>query len=497
MEAIHSPHLSIRRAHTASAASAVWARARQAIVHGDYRGGLLLFALLALAHLSLAQFVLRMNDPVQVGMNFWPSAGLTLGALLLVPTRHWTWAVAAIAIAEGVSNVIHGHPFSVNVWFIGSNALEPLLGAVLIRHLGQYRGALVPIRGFLELSVFGAMIAPAVGGAIGSVGSMNAGATYLDAWPRFAVGDALGVLVVAPVLLTLRRTPNDRPMSRAIAPTVVTTIVAAFAIHSWPAGWDTFTPYLVIPPLIWAALRSGVRGAAWSVFDLGQVANLAVANGTEPFVATADTGYTVTLLQAYIGIVASTTLILASAASELKNREAVEAELRHQAMHDPLTGLPNRLFLATRLEQERRRASEGAMSAALCVVDVDDFKRVNDSFGHPAGDELLVASAQRLQEALRETDLVARVGGDEFVVLISDASDETIDAVTTRIIERLGASVIVSGHEVRATVSIGVALVHADGEPDQAFRDADAAMYLAKARGRGRVVRHDVAPTAV
>ncbi|MEX2374107.1 MAG: diguanylate cyclase, partial [Dehalococcoidia bacterium] len=259
----------------------------------------------------------------------------------------------------------------------------------------------------------------------------------------------------------------------------------------------TVTPYLVIPPLIWAALRSGVRGAAWSVFALGQVANLAVANGTEPFVATADTGYTVTLLQAYIGIVASTTLILASAASELKTREAVEDELRQQAMHDPLTGLPNRLFLAARLEQEKQRALEAHAPAALCVIDIDDFKRVNDSFGHSAGDELLVVSAQRLQQALRETDIVARVGGDEFVVLIGDASDATIDAVTTRIIEHLGAPVIVAGHEVRATVSIGVALVHAESAPDQAFRDADAAMYLAKARGRDQVVRHDVATTEI
>ncbi len=495
MEATRSPqHLSLRS--SAGSSLTGLARAQDAIVRGDYRGGLLLFALLALAHLGLAQFVLRLNDPVQVGMNFWPSAGLTMGALLLVPTRRWGWAVAAIAIAECISNVIHGHPFSVNIWFVGSNSLEPLIGAALIRRFGQYRGTLVPIRGFLELSVFGALIAPVIGGAIGSIGSMNAGAMYLDAWPRFAVGDALGVLVVAPVLLTFRRMPNARPMSYAIVPTIMTTIVAAFAIHNWPGGWDTVTPYLVIPPLIWAALRSGVRGAAWSVFALGQVANLAVANGTEPFVATADTGYTVTLLQAYIGIVASTTLILASASSELKNREAVEAELRRQALHDPLTGLPNRLFLASRLEEEMERASQGQAIAALCVVDIDDFKRVNDSFGHPAGDELLVASAQRLQEALRETDLVARVGGDEFVVLIGDASDETIDAVTARIIERLGAPIIVSGHEVRATVSIGVALVHADDEPDQAFRDADAAMYLAKARGRDRVVRHDATVTA-
>lgn len=494
MDATSTPHLhrAARRTDVEASDRAVSVAAIcDLIVDGGHRGGALLFAILGLAHLALAQFVLQMNDPVQVGMNFWPSAGLTLGALLLVPTRRWGWAIAAIAIAEGISNMIHGHPADVNVWFIGSNTIEPLVGAALIRRCGQHNGALVPVRGLLELVLFGAVVAPIVGGGIGSVGSMNAGAVFLEAWPRFAIGDALGILVVAPVLLTFRRGLNDRPTSRAIAPTILTTAVAAFAIHSWPGGWDTVTPYLVIPPLIWAALRSGVRGAAWSVFALGQVANLAVANGTEPFVATSDTGYTVTLLQAYIGIVASTTLILASAASELKDREAVEAELRHQALHDPLTGLPNRLYFSTRLAEEFRRTAAGGAPAVLCVVDLDDFKRVNDTFGHPTGDELLIASARRLHESVRETDLVARVGGDEFVVVISGITDGTIEAVTTRIIERLAAPVTIHDRTVQTTVSIGVAFTTGDTDPDQAFRDADAAMYLAKARGRNRVVHYE------
>ena len=503
MEATHSPqdHRTdtppAGRSRDALAASGAWSRGWHAVLHGGQGGGLLLFALLGVAHLALAQFVLRVNDPAQVGMNFWPSAGLTLGALLLVPTRRWGWAIAAIAVAEWSSNAIHGHDPGFSIWFVGSNTIEPLVGATLIRRFGQHGGSLVPIRGLVELIVFGAMVAPLVGGAVGSIGSMNAGADYLDAWPRFAVGDALGVLVVAPVLLTFFRGRDDRPMQRAIAPTIITTLVAAFAIHSWPGGWDTVTPYLVIPPLIWAALRSGVRGAAWSVFALGQVANFAVASGTEPFVATADTGYTVTLLQAYIGIVASTTLILASVASELKDRDAVEAELRYQAMHDPLTGLPHRLFLANRLASEVDRAREGGAPAALCVVDIDDLKRVNDTFGHVVGDELLVAFALRLHEAVRETDLVARVGGDEFVVIIEGVTEDTIRAVTSRIIDRLAAPIRVSGQEVRTTVSVGVALMDREGEPDQAFRDADAAMYRAKALGRNRVVYAEAEPSPV
>src|SRR5690606_23235565 len=133
----------------------------------------------------------------------------------------------------------------------------------------MYRGALVPIRGLLEFVVFGVIVAPIIGGALGSIGTSVAGGDFLESWPRFVIGDALGVLVVAPVLLSINRWKNDRPMRTAIAPTIATLIVSALALHSWPGGWGTVTPYLVILPLTWAALRSGVRGAAWSVLAMG------------------------------------------------------------------------------------------------------------------------------------------------------------------------------------------------------------------------------------
>lgn len=470
---------------------------REAITSGTHRGGLIIAVTLGLAHLALAQFVLQVNDPLQVGMNFWPSAGLNLGALLLLPTRRWGWALAAIAVAEATSNTIVGYAPSITIWFVASNCIEPLIGATLIRRVSAHRGALVPVRGLLEFISYAVVISPIVGGALGSVGTALSGASYLDAWPRFAVGDALGVLVVAPVLLSVNRWKNDRPVRTAVLPTLATLVVSALAIHNWPGGWDTVTPYLVILPLTWAALHSGVRGASWSVLAMGQVANLAVAAGVEPFVATNDTGYTVTLLQAYLGIVGATTLILASATSELSDRDAVEVALRQQALHDPLTGLPNRLQLMERLDVYLENARVNGIPAAMCVVDLDDFKSVNDTFGHPAGDELLVAAGQRLLATVRGSDLVARIGGDEFVVLMDGATDGAVDAITARIIERLAAPVTISGRSVQTTVSIGVAFAHDDSGRDLLFRHADAALYRAKALGRNRVARYAVEPHAL
>ncbi len=165
-----------------------------------------------------------------------------------------------------------------------------------------------------------------------------------------------------------------------------------------------------------------------------------------------------------------------------------EAELAHQALHDPLTGLANRALLLDQLARILARRQRVAQAVALLFLDLDRFKVVNDSLGHIAGDQLLVQTAKRLASALRPTDTVARLGGDEFVVLIDDFTDPRDPIVLAeRIHQVLKAPVLVDGNEVFTTVSIGIAVANApDDTAEGLLRDADAAMYLAKARGRDR-----------
>jgi diguanylate cyclase (GGDEF)-like protein/PAS domain S-box-containing protein len=165
-----------------------------------------------------------------------------------------------------------------------------------------------------------------------------------------------------------------------------------------------------------------------------------------------------------------------------------EAELAHQALHDPLTGLANRALLLDQLARILARRQRVAQAVALLFLDLDRFKVVNDSLGHIAGDQLLVHMAKRLASALRPTDTVARLGGDEFVVLIDDFTDPRDPLVLAERIHRvLKAPVQVDGNEVFTTVSIGIAVANApDDTAEGLLRDADAAMYLAKARGRDR-----------
>jgi diguanylate cyclase (GGDEF)-like protein/PAS domain S-box-containing protein len=165
-----------------------------------------------------------------------------------------------------------------------------------------------------------------------------------------------------------------------------------------------------------------------------------------------------------------------------------ERQLEHQANHDPLTGLPNRTLLLDRIEMALARSYRNGSSMAVLFCDIDHFKVVNDSQGHSQGDALLVAVAHRLETAIRPGDTIARFGGDEFIVLCEDLREEhQASVIAQRIAAELAAPFTLEGAEVFVTMSIGIS--HAtDGEPDAEalIRNADAAMYQAKARGRGR-----------
>jgi len=173
--------------------------------------------------------------------------------------------------------------------------------------------------------------------------------------------------------------------------------------------------------------------------------------------------------------------------------EAANRQLRHLATHDALTGLPNRVLLDDRLTQAIAHARRDGQQFAVLVIDLDRFKLVNDSLGHRAGDELLNEVARRLNGIVRSIDTVARVGGDEFVLVVSPSPDpQDAEQVGQRVIEVLQAPTRISGVELRISPSIGVAFYPTDGASSETLLvNADAAMYCAKQRGRSNVQRFE------
>ncbi|RLA21516.1 MAG: hypothetical protein DRQ56_00430 [Gammaproteobacteria bacterium] len=170
---------------------------------------------------------------------------------------------------------------------------------------------------------------------------------------------------------------------------------------------------------------------------------------------------------------------------DITDRKAAEEELRHASLHDALTGLPNRELLNDRLEQAMLRRARGEVgSFAVLFMDLDRFKLVNDSLGHQAGDELLKQVSQRISECLRVEDTLARMGGDEFSLIIDSGSLAEIKQIAERILTVLKKPFVVQGHEVKTGGSIGI--VEYDDRyntPDEMLRDADIAMYRMKAKG--------------
>ena len=174
--------------------------------------------------------------------------------------------------------------------------------------------------------------------------------------------------------------------------------------------------------------------------------------------------------------------------SDISDIKLSEERLHYLAHHDPLTGLPNLLFLNDRLEQAILHGKRQKTSVTVMFIDIDHFKQINDSMGHAAGDLLLRTTAERLVMAIRETDTVARLGGDEFSIILTDVNQSTdLEAIAKKILDTVSQPVSLQElGKVQLSVSIGIASHHAELSADELLENADTAMYVAKKSGRNQ-----------
>jgi diguanylate cyclase (GGDEF)-like protein/PAS domain S-box-containing protein len=236
---------------------------------------------------------------------------------------------------------------------------------------------------------------------------------------------------------------------------------------------------LIVPPRLQEAHRAGLaRAAAGRPQMLGQRLALTAmrADGSE-FPAE----LTITRLQL------PGRAMFTGHIRDITERVEAEAALRDRAYHDPLTGLANRAQLEERLQGALERATENGTAVVLLYVDLDRFKLVNDSFGHAVGDEILTLAGRRMERALRSGDLLARHGGDEFLILLADVEGDAArvaDAVARKVVHALTDPFAISGLEFQIEATVGVSVFPDDaGSADALLRHADAAMYAGKGKG--------------
>ncbi|MEI7612993.1 MAG: EAL domain-containing protein [Betaproteobacteria bacterium] len=172
--------------------------------------------------------------------------------------------------------------------------------------------------------------------------------------------------------------------------------------------------------------------------------------------------------------------------SDMTERKEAQQRIEMLAHHDPLTGLPNRLLLRDRADQAKAQASRMNSRVGLMFLDLDRFKTINDSLGHPVGDALLKEVVERLKSCVRESDTISRQGGDEFIILLNDVRDsEAVSRVAEKIHQRMAEPMLLENHLLNSSFSIGIALYPDDGEDfDILLQKADTAMYHAKEAGR-------------
>jgi diguanylate cyclase (GGDEF)-like protein/PAS domain S-box-containing protein len=187
-----------------------------------------------------------------------------------------------------------------------------------------------------------------------------------------------------------------------------------------------------------------------------------------------------------------TPIALVGTGHDVTERKALEERLKYLAFHDALTGLPNRALLMDRLREALARARRDGGLVCVLYVDLDGYKAVNDSLGHEAGDEVLRHVAARLRASVRPEDAVARLSGDEFVVVMEHAGGGAPEAIAERLLDRLRSPFKVGRHEVAVGASVGMALGGPGQEdPETLLRAADAALYRAKRAGKGRYAVYD------
>ena len=409
----------------------------------------------------------------------WPASGVALGALLNLGYRVWP----AIFGAAIVAYTITLGPTPASFAMACANTAEGLAAAYLINRFAGGRHALHNPRNSLRFSGLVILTHATISPLLNPVALIFSGLAHWgdfgSLWTTFAIGSAVGALLVAPPIVLHSQTSRLRLRSdfalETAAVMMAVLIVGLLVFYDPPPVLRGFPAELLcLPTLLWPAFRLGRRTASFALLLLGIVAVLGTLSGHGPFLR-ATPQQSLVIAQLFTGIMSVMTLALAALASEVS---VAEEQLRELVVTDPLTGMPNYRRLLEVLSIEIARADRQQGRFAVVFFDMDGLKRINDDLGHLAGSRAVCRFAETLRSACRTTDTPARYGGDEFVAVLSDTDADGATVLVQRINERLAED----RDDPPITVSAGIAVYPRDGStPTTLLSAADRALYASKA----------------
>ncbi len=409
----------------------------------------------------------------------WPPTGIAIAALLLY--GRWLWP-SILAGAFLVNLTTAGTVFT-SLAIAGGNTLEAVVGATLV---ARFAGGVGSIRRSSTLVTFFGLAglgATAIAATVGSLslvlGGLSPWSGIFWVWSTWWLGDAVGAVVVAPLLLLWARRPRRITRTLVVEGGLLLVVLLlatgmAFDPGSTWAASRAPIEFLCLPPLFWAAFRFGQRITTLGILLVAVIAINGTLHGAGPFVVSGSPNTSLLMLQAYLGVVAITSLLLAAAAAE---RQRAERRLRLRSIRDPLTGLLNYRELMGVLGAEIRRCLRTGRGFAILFLDLDGLKAINDRLGHATGSRALCRMADALRDACRAADTLSRYGGDEFAVVLPEGDSDAALQAAGRITARLAAD----PEPPKITASYGLALFPQDGDtPETLLAKADVALYKMK-----------------
>jgi diguanylate cyclase (GGDEF)-like protein len=456
--------------------------------------------LLAAVYFAAAKSSLALAIPPGYATAVWPPSGIALGAVLLLGSRVWP----GIWLGATLANLTVASSLATAVVIGTGNTLEALACAAIVQRFVGIprrfeRGRDVAL--FVAAAAVSCTIAATVAvTALALAGSISWPA-FLQNWWTWWQGDLTGIIIVAPFILnwSLRRAA-PWPLRKKLEAACFGLALLAVTYFAFSFGDAMGLPspfsltFSILPFMIWAALRFSQRVVTTAIAASCAFAVYYTIDGLRVLPQSSLNESLLTLL-AFVSTVVVTGLVLSAVTIErsraMERLARVLDDLREQAMTDPLTGLYNRRYMWEFLQREWIRSKRKEIPLAVIMIDLDYFKRVNDTFGHQAGDFVLTAVSALLRTHIRSSDIVCRHGGEEFALVMPEATLEIVQRRAEDIqaaIKRLDLQFrgVPLG---RVTASFGVALFpdNADG-PDSVLRAADDALYAAKDAGRDRIV---------